>query len=250
MTQEDDHIPADKSKRKLTGAKARKVMKETVNLAKKMGGGASDLVQKLKKDSSPESMIATFDESLNANVERRRKLSAKLEDLGSKIAARKKDFAKMPPARKRIVESELRSMLAEYKAGEKELSVLLENERILHQVKGRLGEMIAYGLAGVSEEAIDDVATSLEDQVLDAEGRADAARELDKSGQRREQEADTESLWDELADFEEVSTPETESEKPEPESEPAAEPEPPEQSEKKPAEKNEDSDEEHYSEPE
>lgn len=251
MTQEDEHIQENKSNRKLNGAKARKVMKETISLARKMGGGASDLVRKLKKDDSPESMIATFDESLKANAERRQNLSSKLEDLGSKLAKRKKEFAKMPPARKRIVESELRSMLAEYKAGERELSVLLENERILHQVKGRLGEMIAYGLAGVSEEAIDDVATSLEDHVLDAEGRADAARELDKSGRRREHEEDTESLWDELAAFDEESATETtDKTQPESESESAADRESPDESEAAYEQSDHDTDKKRQSEPE
>lgn len=206
MEEKDKVKEAAKAKApKLSKAKARKVMADTLNLAQKMGSGAASLLGRLKKDKSPAAMIATMEEGMNANRERQEVVSGRVERLYQQIADKKKQHAKAPPARKKILESELKSKLAEYKAAERELNVLFENQRVLSQVSGRLNEMVAYDLATVTEDMIDDVAMDIEDKVLDAEGRQDASRDLEKAGTRRDRESDSEELWDELAGFEEES---------------------------------------------
>ena len=70
-------------------------------------------------------------------------------------------------------------------------------------VKGRLGEITAYGMKTISESSIDDIIEELEQAVDEAEGISDASRDLEKAGKRREREDDKENLWDALAAFDE-----------------------------------------------
>ena len=227
-----------KEKAALAAARAKRAMKATLQAVHKLGAGASALLKRLKKDRSPEAMIATLDESLAANTERREGVASRVEGVYKEIAAKKKAYASAPAARKRILEAELKARLAEYKAVERELGVLLENERVLSQVKGRLNEMIAYGMAGVTEDLIDDVAIDIEDRAADADARLDAARELERAGRRRERESDRESFLDQLAEFDEEVPSELEAElagfdeEPEPAPPPAAETAQPERHEK------------------
>lgn len=188
--------------RKIDPAKVKAALKSTVELVRKLGVGASDLFKKLMKDKSPQAMLKTIEDSQLANQARREVVSARVEKLHGEIVQKKKAYESAPPARKRILEAELQSKLAEYKAGERELTVLLENERLLSQVKGRLNELTGYTMAGVSEIQIDDVIDEIEEAVSEAEGRVDAARDLEKAGRRRERESDRENLLDELKGFE------------------------------------------------
>ncbi len=206
MNSPADPAPAP-SKAVVSAAIAKRAMKETLDRVKKLGTGAADLLRRLKKDHSPEAMIDTLERSLAANAARREPLAARVEELYTRIAARKRDYAAAPPARKRIIETELKSLLASYKAAERELSVLLENETLLARVRGRISEVMAYDLAGVSEEMIDDLAVDIDDRVVDAEARLDAARELDRAARRRDRESDREDLWAELDGFEEAERP-------------------------------------------
>jgi len=200
-TPEDTRDAAHVRPTKPDPARARKAMRETVELVRKLGAGAMTLLRKLRKDRSPDAMLRTLDESLSANRQRREATSAAAEKLFGDIAAKKKAFEAAPPARKRILEHELRAMLAAYKASESELGVLLENERILSQVRGRMQEVLAYGMAGVSELQIDEVIDEVEEKVAEAEGRVSAARDLEKAGRRRERESDREDFAAELAGF-------------------------------------------------
>lgn len=181
--------------------KARKAMKQTLALVKKLGTGAVALLKKLRKDRSPEAMSATLDVQLSANRVRREEISGQVERLYNEIAAKKKAYATAPKARQRILEAELKSLLSTYKTAERELGILLENEKNLGLVKGRLNEVTAYGMAGVSEAMIDDVIDEIEEKVSEAEGVGDASRDLEKAGKRRERESDTEDLWEQLGDF-------------------------------------------------
>ncbi len=74
----------------------------------------------------------------------------------------------------------MQSKLAQYKGGERELTVLLENERVLSQVKGRVNEVTGYKMAGVSEYQIDEVIDEIEEAVGEEESRLDAARDLEE----------------------------------------------------------------------
>lgn len=187
---------------KANGAKAKKAMKETLSLVKKLGTGAVDLLGKLKKDKSPQAMLETIEASRDINVKQREAASARVERLFHEITEKKKAFKSAPKARQRVLEMELRSRMSEYKASERELSVLLENERVLSTVKGRFHEILAYGMRGISEIAIDDLTDDVEDAAAEADSVIDATRDLEKAGRRRERESDTESFWDELDGFE------------------------------------------------
>lgn len=186
---------------------AKKAMKEALRLAAKLGSGAVELLRRLKKDRSPQAMIETLEGQLSSNTSRREEVSGRVERLYRDIASKKAEYQKAPKARQRILEAELRSMLSTYKATERELNILLENERNLSLIKGRLNEVAAYGMAGVSEELIDDVIDDIEGKVSEAEAVADAARDLEKAGGRKEREGEREDLWAELSDFGEEEKP-------------------------------------------
>ena len=160
-------------------------------------------IKKLKKDKSPEAALERIERDQTVNRESREVASARIEKLHQAIVDKKKAYAKAAPARKRILEAELKSALAEYKAAERELAVLLENEAVLAQVKGRIREAISYGKAGVDEIQIDELVDEIEEHVAEAEGRLDAMRDLEKAGRRRERESDHEALMTELAAFDE-----------------------------------------------
>lgn len=183
--------------------KAQSILKSSVEALRKVGGLAGDLVARLKKDDSPEAMLATLEEGLKANRKRREDAAAEVERLHVEIAAKKKVYANAVPARKKIIETELRSMLAAYKSAENQLTVLLENERVLSTVKGRMLEVVSYDLATVTEDQIDDVIDRIDEAVEEAEARVDATRDLEKAGKRRVREDDSEQLWDALAGFDE-----------------------------------------------
>ncbi len=183
--------------------KARNIMNSTVAALKKAGVFAGDLMTRLKKDDSPEAMLKTLEEGLAANRARREQAAERVEVLHGQIVEGKKSLATAVPARRKIVETELRSRLAEYKSAENQLSVLLENERVLSTVQGRLLEVVSYGLATVTEDQIDDVVDRIEEAVSEAEGRLSATRDLEKAGKRRDREDDREQLMDELAGFDE-----------------------------------------------
>ena len=208
MSEENHPAPeqADQAKTAEQKAKFKLVMKDVLGRVQRMGAGAADLFKRLKKDKSPEAMMETLEQSLEANRMRREETSRRVEQVHDLITRKKAEHAKASPARKRVLEAELKSLLTEYKTTERQLNILLENERNLSQVKGRLNEITAYGMAGVSEDAIDDLIEDIEEHVSEAEARTDAARDLEKAGRRREREGDSENLWDELAAFDEEFT--------------------------------------------
>ncbi len=214
-SEEDDQIMSDHeettgqenteaAKKPVSKQRAKKAMSATLQIVRKLGTGAGDLWKRLRKSKTPQEMLDELGTGLDANRARRESVSARVEELHGKIAAKKKEHAAAGKARQRILEAELRSMLTEYKAAERELNVLLENERVLSQVRGRMNEMLAYDMAGIGEDFIDDVAVDIEDRVADAEGRMDASRDLEKAGRRRERESDREDLWDALGEFDDA----------------------------------------------
>jgi predicted nucleic acid-binding Zn-ribbon protein len=191
--------------KKIEPARAKKIMKETFQLLKQLGGGAGDLYRRLKKDRSPEAMLETMDQQLTVIKKRRDTVAGELDRLHSAIVAGKKKLQSATPARKKILENELLGLLTDYKARERELKVLLENERNLSRVRGRIYELQAYGMAGLTEDAVDDLISEIDEKAGDADLLSDAMRDLDGAGKRRERESDREDLLGELAAFEEES---------------------------------------------
>lgn len=181
--------------------KSKKAMKTALSLVKRLGGGAGELLRKLKKDRSPQAMVSTIDEDLGRIQSRREEVATRIESLHSGIVAKKREYAGAAKARQRIIEMELKSRLSEYKAAERELGLLLEKERVLTTVRGRINEIDAYGMSRLTEDTIDDITDSIEDHASDADGILSATRDLEKAGRRRESDSDTESLWEELDGF-------------------------------------------------
>jgi hypothetical protein len=181
----------------------KQIMTSTKNVVSRSSAALVAQIKKLRKDKSPEAALARIEADQAVNRESREVASARIEKLHSEIVKKKRELAQASPARKRIVEAELKSALAKYKATERELTVLLENETVLANVEGRIREAVSYGKAGVTEVQIDELVDEIEEKVDEAEGRLDALRDLEKAGRRRERESDRDTFMDELAAFDE-----------------------------------------------
>jgi hypothetical protein len=179
----------------------KQAMKETLRYIGTLGKGIAGKLMKLGKAKTPQEMIDELESQHTDNRTRREATSQKLESLYSQIAKKKKAYSEAPKARQRVLEMELKGLLSDYKSQERTLGILLENERAIGMVRSRLEEVLAYGLAGVNEDMIDDVTDRVDDAADEAEGRFDALRDLERAGKRRERESDSESMWDELDGF-------------------------------------------------
>lgn len=186
---------------KVSPERKKQAMKETMRYIGTLGKGLAAKLMKLGKAKTPQEMIDELASQHEDNRTRREATSQRLETLYSQIAKKKKAHAAAPKARQRVLEMELKGLLTDYKAQERTLGILLENERALGMVRSRLEEVLAYGMAGVNEDMIDDVTDRVDDAADEAEGRFDALRDLERAGKRRERESDSESLWDELDGF-------------------------------------------------
>ena len=196
----------DMSEEKIDPEKAsperkKQAMKETLRFVGTLGKGLAEKLMKLGKAKTPQEMIDELESQHEANRTRREGCSQKLEALYNQVAKKKKAHAAAPKARQRVLEMELKGLLSDYKAQERTLGILLENERALGMVRSRLEEVLAYGMAGVNEDMIDDVTDRVDEAADEAEGRFDALRDLERAGKRREREGDSENLWDELDGF-------------------------------------------------
>jgi len=181
--------------------KAKKVMKETLNVMKKLGIGASGLFAKISKAKTPEEMLNQFDEQLQLNIAKHEISRKKLEQLHGKIVELKKNYEQASGARKKMLASELKGLMHTYKIHERELNVILENEKVLTTVRGRFMEILAYELRGVSEDSVEMLIDNLEDKVDEADGVQDVLRDLDRVGRSNTGEADEESFDDMLSEF-------------------------------------------------
>jgi hypothetical protein len=189
------------ARKHLTAEQAKKVMAATIQFAGKAGKAAAALVARLRNERSPDDMLKAIDESLAANQAKSKPLTEKSERLYQEIAKKKKTYEAAPPARKKLLELELRNLMAEYKGVERELTAFYDNEHALNVVRGRLLELMAHGMRKLDEGLVDTLADDIEEAVEDAEGVRDAVRDLDKAGKRRERESDQESFAEALAGF-------------------------------------------------
>ncbi len=186
---------------KLSAEQGRKILASVAGFASKLGVGAVQYVQKLRHAKTPEGALESIDGQLKENKERRAPIIARSEALYGEIVAKKKLYQSAPPARKKILEMELKSMLSEYKALERQLTAFFENENTLNVVRGRLVELTAMGLRKVKEADIDKLTDDIEDAFEDADGVNDALTDLDKAGARKERDSDKEAFADALAGF-------------------------------------------------
>lgn len=181
----------------------KRIMRDTIGAVQKMGKGAAGLVARLRKTENLQEMEGVLIEHQQANDAERKRVAGRLESLHREIGQKKQAFAKAAVARKRILEMELRNLLSQHKAAERTYQILLDNERALSLVTGRLQELNAYSLSGVDESLVDRIADEIEDKSLEADLKADSVDDLEKAGRRRERGMDSEDLWAELEGFEE-----------------------------------------------
>ena len=207
-------------------ARRRQAMDRALQLLRAVGARAADLYRKVHKDKSPEGMLAGLDESIAANAARRTRVAAELETAHAGIVSKKREYATASAARQRILKAELTSLMAAYEACERELKVLLENDRVLTQTRGRIQELAAYAISGVREEQIDRVADEIGERAADAEARLGALKDLDRAGRRRESE-DADDFTAKLAAFDEPAAAAPERAEQPPEREAASEQAPP-----------------------
>ena len=172
-----------------------------------IGRSAVAYFKKLCGIRDPKAALAEAEASLAAVRERREPLSARYEELYSKIAAKKKLRDGASPARRKMLDMELRTLLAEYKSIEREVSALYRKEEMVVTVRGRMNELVVQGLPMPRVEDVDRLADDISDALDTDEDLADAVGELDKIGAGRERHAP--NLDEELAEFEE-SAPEGE----------------------------------------
>ncbi len=198
---ENQPAPEQKAAQETT----RKALQATLTAVRKLGGNAVQLYRQWRKNKSPEAIQQSIAGTLAANTTKREALAAALEKQFATIAAKKKAYETAPPARKRVLEAELKGLLAAYRSAEGEFKVLVENEQVLTQVLGRMREVTAYGMAGVTEAAIDQLIDEVDERAEEAEGRVSAVADLEKAGRRRERESDRESFTEQLAGFEELA---------------------------------------------
>lgn len=172
--------------------------------AQTLGRASTALVNRLRGMRDPEAAIAELDGQLAATRARREPLSARYEELYSRIAERKKLWQSAAPTRKKMLEMELRTLLAEYRSVEGQLSTLFEHERLIVTVRGRTLELAAQGLALPKVDNVDRLTDDIESAVNETEDLSDAVADLEKAGVRRERTSV--SLDDALAEFGEPET--------------------------------------------
>lgn len=178
--------------------------KSLMDGAQTLGKASVALVNRLRGIRDPEAAIAELDGQLAATRAKREPLSARYEELYLSIADRKKLWRSAPPARKKMLEMELKTLLAEYKSVEGQLSTLFEHERLIVTVRGRTLELAAQGLSLPKVEDVDRLTDDIENAVDETEDLSDAVADLDKAGVRRERTSV--DLEDALAEFGDAET--------------------------------------------
>ena len=191
----------EKARKYLTAEQAKGIVHSVADFAGKLGRAASALVMKIRNEKSPETLLTSIDASLEANRAQRAPLMARADALFAEISAKKKVYQAAPPARKKLLELELKSLLSEYKGIERQMTAFFENENTLNTVRGRVLELMALGMRKIDEKTIDKLTDDIEDAVGEQEDVAGAVRDLDKAGKRHENESDQESFESALAGF-------------------------------------------------
>lgn len=183
----------------LPAARKTSILRQIGSFAVSLGQGAGALLKKISGYRSPAEAMADVTAQIDAVRAAREPLSRRLEELYADIVSKKKVYQSAPPARRRVLEMELKSAVAEYQSLERQIAAYLKNETVLVKVKGRMNELVAMNLKAVSEGDIDKLADRIEeaaDAGQDIDGAIDG---LDKAGRRAEREDD--SFADALAAF-------------------------------------------------
>lgn len=201
--QADKSLPADRKA---------SILRQLGDFALSLGKGAGALARKLGGIRNTDEALQEIEAQIAENRKRREPVSKRYDELYKFIVAKKKVYQTAPPARKKMLEMELKSAIAEYQSLERQLTAYLNNETILTKVRGRMCELVAMNLKKISESQIDKLTDAIED-AADADENIDGAiGDMDKAGVRRER--DDGSFEDALAafgdDIPDVSEPQTE----------------------------------------
>lgn len=191
----------ERAKKFLTKEQAAGILHSVAEFAGKLGKSTVGLATKIKNANSPETVLASIDTSLEANRAQRAPLMERADKLFAEITAKKKVYQAAPPAKKKLLELELRSLLSEYKGLERQMTAFFENENTLNTVRGRVLELMALGMRKIDEATIDKLTDKIEDAVGEAEDVSGAVRDLDKAGKRRDNESDQDAFESALAGF-------------------------------------------------
>lgn len=183
------------------------VAKAALNGSVALGKSAVAYFKKLCGIRDPKAALAESESQLAAVRDRREPLSARYEELYAKIAAKKKLRDSASTARRKMLDMELRTLLAEYRSIEREVAALYRKEEMVVTVRGRLNELVVQGLPMPKVEDVDRLADDITDALDTDEDLADAVSDLDKIGASRERHPV--NLDDELAEFGEEAVEDT-----------------------------------------
>ena len=187
---------ADKS---LPTEKKVSILRQIGEFAVTLGKGAGALAKKLSGIKSTDEALKEIEGQIAENKARREPVSRRYEELYRLIVTKKKQYQEAPAARRKVLELELKAAIAEYQSLERQMTAYLNNETILTKVKGRMCELVAISLKGVSEAQIDKLTDKIDDAAEADENLDGAIADLDKAGVRREREDS--SFEDALAAF-------------------------------------------------
>ena len=166
------------------------IIKSIAEFTVKLGQGAGQLAKKISGYKTPEEAMAEIDGQIESNRMKRAPLSKRYEELYAQIVLKKKAYQAAPAARRKILEMELKSMIAEYQSLERQVAAYLNNEMVLTKVKGRMCELVAINLKSVKESDIDKLVDKVDEAVGASEDIDGAIRDLDNAGQRTERDDD------------------------------------------------------------
>ena len=172
----------------LPATKKASILRQIGEFAVKLGVGTGVLAKKLAGIKSTDEALREIDAQMAENRARREPVSRRYEELYGQIVAKKKAYQAAPPARKKILEMDLKSAIAEYQSLERQMAAYLKNETILTKVRGRMCELVAMNLKTVTEAQIDKLTDKIEDAADASEDIDGAIGDLDKAGARRESE--------------------------------------------------------------
>ena len=189
----------EQADRKLPAERKASILKQIGEFAVRLGVGAGALAKRLAGIKSTDEAMREIDAQIAENRARREPASSRYEELYGQIVAKKKAYMAAPPARKKILEMELKGAIAEYQSLERQIAAYLKNETILTKVRGRMCELVAMSLKSVTEDQIDRLTDRIEDAADVAEDLDGAIGDLDRAGVRREREDG--SFEDALAAF-------------------------------------------------
>lgn len=185
----------------LSGEKKASIFSQIGEFAVKFGQGAGALAKKLAGIRSTDEALAEIDLRLAEARARREPLSKRHGELYNEIVAKKKVYQAAAPAKRRILEMELKAAVAEFQSLERQIAAYLHNETVLTKVRGRMCELVAMNLKSVSEKGIDELADKIDEAAATFENIDGAISDLDKAGVVRERE--DAAFEDALAAFDE-----------------------------------------------